>query len=518
MSKPLILAFDCGTQSTRAMLFNEKGDIVGKCKVPFEPYFSEREGWAEQHADFYWEQFCKASKGLKEQHPDKWKDIKAVSVTTMRDNCVCLDENNKPLRPVILWLDRREASEIKVPALNKFIFKMVGMYEPMIKQAKVTPSNWIKEYEPEIWQKTKKYLMFSGYINYLLTGNMVDSIANMIGHIPFDYKKKEWMSPKSLTYFAFAIEREKLCDLVEPGTIIGNITKEASKETGIPEGLPVVAAGSDKGCETLGTGCIGDGCASLSFGTTATVQITTDKYVEPATFMPAYPAMIKGKYNPETQIFRGYWMVSWFKNEFAHKEAEKAKEQGIAPEQLLDNMIKDIPPGSDGLVLQPYWSPILKAPEARGAIVGFSDRHTRAHIYRAIIEGIGYGLIEGLKEMEKRAKYKIQCVTVSGGGSSSDMICQITADMFGVPVKRVQTYETSGLGAVMVGFVGIGVHKDIQEAIDKMVHYKDEFLPNEQNHKRYMMIYERIYKKMYKRVQPLYGELREINKLLEEDK
>src|SRR5690606_4807826 len=109
------------------------------------------------------------------------------------------------------------------------------------------PSNWIKEYEPEIWQKTKKYLMFSGYINYLLTGNMVDSIANMIGHIPFDYKKKEWMSPKSLTYFAFVIEREKLCDLVEPGTIIGNITKEASKETGIPEGLPVVAAGSDKG-------------------------------------------------------------------------------------------------------------------------------------------------------------------------------------------------------------------------------------------------------------------------------
>ncbi|MFW5780507.1 MAG: FGGY family carbohydrate kinase, partial [Bacillota bacterium] len=126
MSNPLILAFDCGTQSTRAILFNKNGEIEGKCKIPFDPYFSEQEGWAEQHADFYWEKFAETSKKLKEKYPNKWKDIKAVSVTTMRDNCVCIDKEGKPLRPVILWLDRREASEVKVPALNKFIFKMVG--------------------------------------------------------------------------------------------------------------------------------------------------------------------------------------------------------------------------------------------------------------------------------------------------------------------------------------------------------------------------------------------------------
>lgn len=515
---PLILAFDCGTQSTRAMLFNKNGDLVAKCKIPFEPYFSEKEGWAEQDADFYWEKFTEASKKLKESHPEEWKKIKAVSVTTMRDNCVCVDKEGKPLRPVILWLDRREASPVKIPFFKKIILKLVGMYEPMIKQSMVTPSNWIKEYQPDIWEKTDKYLLFSGYIHYLLTGKMVDSTANMIGHIPFDYKKKKWMAPKSLTYFAFPVERDKLCELVDPGTQIGEITKKAAEQTGIPAGIPVIAAGSDKGCETLGTGCVDDGCASLSFGTTATVQITTDKYVEPLTFMPAYPAVIKDKYNPETQIFRGYWMVTWFKNEFAHKEENLAKELGISPEQLLDKMLADIPPGSDGLLLQPYWSPILKAPEARGAIIGFSDKHTKAHIYRAIIEGIGYGLIEGLKEMEKRAKYKITHLTVSGGGSGSDVICQTTADMFGTPVKRVQTYETSGLGAAMIGFLGIGEYKSVDEAIENMVHYKDEFLPNMDNHKKYMLIYERIYKKMYKRIQPLYSEIKEINKIFEEDK
>lgn len=518
MNEPLILAFDCGTQSTRAILFNKNGDIVGKSKVPFEPYFSLKEGWAEQYAEVYWEKLIEAAQTLKAKLPERWKDIKAVSVTTMRDSCVCVDEKGEALRPIILWLDRREASPVKLPFMNKLIFKAVGMYEPMIKQSMVTASNWIKEFEPEIWKKTYKYLMFSGYLNNKLTGKMVESIASMIGHLPFDYKKKQWMTTSSLTFPAFDIEKDKLCELVEPGSIIGAITKEAAEQTGIPEGVPLIAAGSDKGCETLGTGCTCDGCASLSFGTTATVQFTTDKYVEPSTFMPAYPAMIKGKYNPETQIFRGYWMVTWFKNEFAHKEELEAKRLGIAPEALLDKVLADIPAGSNGLILQPYWSPSLKAPEAKGAIIGFSDKHTRAHIYKAIIEGIGYGLVEGLREMERRAKYNIKYLTVSGGGSSSDAICQITADMFGLPVKRVQTYETSGLGAAMIGFVGVGEYADIAEAQSGMVHYTDEFYPNEDNHKIYMLMYERVYKKMYKRVQPLYGEIKAINKLLEDKK
>ena len=511
--EPLILTFDCGTQSTRAILFNKSGDIIGKCKIPFEPYYSLNEGWAEQDASVYWEKFVEASKKLKEKCPDDWENIEAVSVTTMRDNCVCVDENGNALRPVILWLDRREASAVKIPFFNKFVLKLVGMYEPMIKQSMVTPSNWIRENEPEIWKNTYKYLMFSGYINYLLTGKMIDSIGNMICHLPFDYRKKKWMTKKDLTYCAFPVENEKLFDLVEPGTIIGEVTEKAAIETGIPIGTKVIAAGSDKGCETIGTGCCGNEIASLSFGTTATIQITTEKYIEPSTFMPAYPSMIKGKYNPETQIFRGYWMVSWFKNEFAQNEEQKAKLLGVHPEKLLDEMLKYIPAGSNGLLLQPYWSPILKAPEARGAIIGFSDKHTKAHIYRAIIEGIGYGLIEGLKEMEKRAKYNIKMLTVSGGGSSSNMICQITADMFGLPVKRVQTYETSGLGAAMVGFVGINEFKDIEEATKCMVHYTDIFYPNEKDHKLYMQIYERVYKKLYKRVQPLYDEIKNINKI-----
>lgn len=514
--EPLILTFDCGTQSTRSMLFNKRGELVAKSKVVFEPYFSIKEGYAEQYAEVYWNTIKEASQKLKKEFPEKWTDIRAVSVTTMRDNCVCVDKDGKVLRPVILWLDRREADDLKYPAFNRFLYSLIGMREGVKMQGRVSACNWIMQKEPEIWKNTDKYLMFSGYVNYLMTGNMVDSTANMIGHIPFNYKKKEWQTAKDLTYPMAPVPREKLCKLIDPGEVVGYITKQAAEETGIPEGMVVIAAGSDKGCETLGTGCTGDGVASLSFGTTATVQLTTKKYVEPLKFMPAYPAMWKDRYNPETQIFRGYWMVTWFKNEFAAKEEQMAKELGVSPESLLDKMLDDIPAGSDGLLLQPYWSPILKAPEAKGAIVGFNDKHTRAHLYRSIIEGIGYGLVDGLKTMEKRASYNIKYLTVSGGGSVSNMICQITADMFGLPVRRVQTYETSGLGAAMIGFVGIKEFSDLDEASKSMVHYSDEFLPNMENNRKYMLIYNMIYKKMYKCVKPLYDSMNEVKKLMED--
>ena len=233
----------------------------------------------------------------------------------------------------------------------------------------------------------------------------------------------------------------------------------------------MIAAGSDKGCETLGVGCRDLSCASMSFGTTATVQITSQRYLEPLQFMPAYPASIPGYYNPEIEIFRGYWMISWFKKEFGVREMIEAEARRVSPETVLDEKLADVPPGSQGLVLQPFWSPGLKMPEAKGAVIGFGDVHTRVHIYRAIIEGINYALIEGLENIEKKSKVKVKRIAVSGGGSQSNAICQITADMFNRTVVRGQTYETSGLGAAINGFVGLKVFSSYEEAINNMVHY-----------------------------------------------
>lgn len=516
MEKEIVLSIDCGTQSTRAMLFDKHGKLLAKVKNVFEkPYFSEKIGYAEQHADFYWDALCFCTKELKKQSPDLWKQIAGVTVTTIRDSYVCVDKEYKPLRPMILWLDQRVADidpKKDIPKSSRTLFKLVGMYESVIKQMQRGSCNWIMKNQPEIWAKTHKYIAYSSYMNYKLCGTTKDAVASQIGHVPLNYKKQQWLGNNDLNSCLFNIPREKLSELVPSGTELGLITPEAEEATGIIAGTKVIASGSDKACETLGVGCISDCCASLSFGTTATIQTTTSKYIEPIMFMPAYPAAINGCFNPEVQIFRGYWMISWFKEQFAKHEEALAKEKGVLLEQILDERLETVHPGSNGLILQAFWTPGLKEPEGKGAIIGFSDVHDKEHIYRAIIEGIGYGLMEGLKAMEKKSKKSVEYLTVSGGGSSSNIICQITADMFGKTVKRVQTYETSGLGSAMATFLGLGIYSNVEEAVENMVHFCDSFEPNMENHKLYEEIYNNIYSKMYKRVKPLYLAIRDILK------
>ena len=162
--------------------------------------------------------------------------------------------------------------------------------------------------------------------------------------------------------------------------------------------------------------------------------------------IPPYPAAIPGAYSLEIQVMRGFWMVEWFKREFGDREVARAADQGVEPEVLFDELVRAVPPGSMGLTLQPYWSPGVRipGPEAKGAIIGWGDVHTRAHLYRAILEGLAYALRDGAERTERRAKVKITELRVSGGGSQSLAAVQLTADIFGLPTGRPHTYETSG--------------------------------------------------------------------------
>lgn len=308
------------------------------------------------------------------------------------------------------------------------------------------------------------------------------------------------------------IPDEMMCDLIQTGDTIGMISAKASEETGIPNTLPLIATGSDKGCETLGLSVIREDQAALSFGTTATIQFATTHYFEPEPFLPAYPGVAKGIYNPEIEIYRGYWLISWFKKEFAAKECVEAEKKHCSAEEILNRRLSEIPPGCEGLILQPFWTPGVVKPNAKGAVIGFSDVHTRIHIYRAIIEGIGFALMDGMYSMEHRSKQKIRTLYVAGGGSQSDEICQITADMFGLPVKRIQTHEASGLGSSIAGFVAIHEFKDYQEAIQAMVHESRTFVPDMKVHRKYEDLYEQVYSRIYTRLLPLYKRIKILTK------
>jgi sugar (pentulose or hexulose) kinase len=513
MSKNFILSIDNGTQSVRALIFDLQGNLVYKTRILLEPYYSPEPGWAQQDADYYWKSLCRSCQLLWQESPVPKDAIAGVTITTQRATMVNVDKNGKPLRPAIVWLDQRRTNGLKpISGLWGLAFKISGMAQTVAYLQAEAESNWIKVHQPDIWSRTYKYLFLSGYLTYRLTGRFVDSVGCQVGYVPFDYKKKRWASSWNWKWQATQVEPEMLPELIEPAATMGQITRLAAEETGIPEGLPVIAAAADKACEVIGAGCLDPHIGCLSYGTTATINTTHYKYVEAISLIPPYPSAVPNAYSLEIQIYRGYWMVSWFKEQFAHLEQKIAEEKGVETETIIEELLHQVPPGSMGLILQPYWSPGIKVPgpEAKGAVIGFGDVHNRAHLYRAILEGLAYALREGKEREEKSSGVDITELRVSGGGSQSNAAMQITADIFGLPTARPHIYETSGLGAAIDAAVGLKLHPDFKTAVQEMTRIGRTFEPDCNTHKIYDQLYKRVYKQMYDRLKPLYEEIRSI--------
>jgi sugar (pentulose or hexulose) kinase len=290
------------------------------------------------------------------------------------------------------------------------------------------------------------------------------------------------------------------------------VSAAAARDTGIPAGLAVIAGAADKACEVIGAGCLTSEIACLSYGTAATINVTTPRYLEATPFIPPFQSAVPGRYNAEIQITRGFWMVNWFKEQFGLHEQQLAKQRGVSPESLFDELVNAVPPGSQGLMLQPFWSPGIKVPgpEAKGAVIGFGDLHTRAHLYRAILEGLAYALREGKERIERRGGLRVERVRVSGGGSQSDAAMQITANIFNLPCERPHLFETSGVGAAILGAVGLGLHADFAAAVGEMTRVGRVFQPQPQHVHIYEQLYRKVYCRMYKRLQPLYRDIGEI--------
>ena len=501
MSRDLLLAIDVGTQSVRALVFDLAGTLVAKSRVPLDDYTSPLPGWHEHDPEGFWNALCLACQIVWQTHPEVRERIAGLALTTQRGTVVNVDANGRALRPAITWLDQRKSGRVPpISPLWRAAFSAAGVAGTIRYFQREAEANWIASQQPDIWNDTYKYLLLSGFLLFKLTGKFVDSTGSQVGYIPFDYKAMRWAKPGDWKWQAVRVDRDRLPDLIAPASIIGELTPKAAEQTGIAQTTPIVAAASDKACEVLGAGCIEPSIGALSYGTTATINVCMRRYLEATSFIPPYPAAIPGAYTTEVQIFRGFWMVSWFVREF---------QSAI---ETLDDLVTSVPPGSMGLLLQPYWSPGIKnpGPEAKGAIVGFGDVHTRAHIYRATLEGLAYALREGKERIESRGRLKIAALRACGGGSQSNAALQLTADIFGLPVSRPYVYETSGLGAAIDAAVGLGLHADFASAVQAMTRVERTFEPFAERQLVYNQLYARVYRKMYPRLRPLYEAIREI--------
>jgi len=512
--KDLVLAIDVGTQSTRALVFDASGAQVDQARALYDPpYHSPEPGWAELDPEVYWERVGTACRTLWSQGRADPGRVASACATFQRGTVVCLDAEGAPLRAAILWLDqRRSARPPRLSAAWHAALAAAGASNVVARFQAEAEANWLAEHQPHLHGRIAHYLLLSGFVTGRLTGRWRDSIACQVGYLPFDFKRLAYAAPSDWKWKALAIAPATLPELVAPGRPIGALTADAARHLGLPQGLPVISGGSDKACEVLGSGCLEPHQACIGFGTTATFNVDSPRYVEPVRFVPAYASARAGRFNVEYQVFRGFWMVTWFKEQFAHLERERARELGVEPEALLEQAATGVPAGSLGLTLQPFWTPGVAhpGPEGRGAIVGFGAHHRKPHLYRAMLEGLVYEMRSGRERIQARTRTPVTELTLCGGGSRSDLVLQIAADVFGLPARRARCDEASGLGAAILGAVGAGLHPTVEAAAAAMTGPGRVFEPIPANVARYDQLYREVYSPLYGRLQPLYRAMRRI--------
>ncbi|HSG87266.1 MAG TPA: FGGY-family carbohydrate kinase [Candidatus Limnocylindrales bacterium] len=509
-----LLAIDVGTQSVRALLFDPRGALLAGSRIPIEPYVSPQPGWAEQDPEVYWAAMGAACAALRDQPAGRpIEAIAGLALTTQRGTVVVTDRAGRPLRPAMVWLDQRRTYGLPpLGGLTGLAFRALRVRDTVAAFQADAEANWIAHHEPTVWAAAERYGLLSAFLSTRLVGRWVDADACQVGYLPFDFRRRRWAADGDWRWRVAPIRREQLPDLVPSGEPLGSLTPAAADHLGLPAGLPVMAAAADKACEVLGSGALDPSVAALSYGTAATVNTTHRRYVEAVPLVPPYPAAVPGAYSLEIQVYRGYWLVEWFKRQFGDREVARAAAAGTSPEALFDELLEATTPGAMGLLLQPTWTPGVRVPgpEAKGAVIGFSDVHTRAHLYRAILEGLAYALREGLERSERRSGVRAAEVRVAGGGSRSRGALQLTADIFGRPAARPHTDEAAGLGAAIVAAYGLGLHRDAETAVREMTRVGESRDPEPDAVAIYEELYQRVYRRLYPALRPLYEDVRRI--------
>ncbi len=499
------LALDYGTQSVRALVFDAKGTLIAKAQRRVESHIFANDASAEQSPQYCYNQLVAVIRQLFEDNKIEPEQLSGITLTTQRACILLFDKDAKPISNLYMWSDRRLVVG-KLPKMSwyfRLMFKFAGLSRRMEFLRRAAKVNYLQENHSELIQGADKIGMLSGYLISRITGKLVDSKASQVGYLPFDYKGLGWAKPSSWRWQALACTREQMLPLVEAGTNLGAISPSFAADTGLPVELEFVTSGADKACEVFSTLSSSSKVMSVSLGSAATVCIETKGYQEAYRYMPAFPSINPAHYLCEIAIERGFWLLSWFINEFGQQEQAEASRLGLTSEEYICRIIQDIPPGCDGLLLSPTWAQgvIYPGPEARGVMVGFTPEHSRKHLYRACIEGILFSLKAAMERLESKVCLSAEKVRVSGGGAQSDIIMQMAADIFAKPTERIHLYEASGLGAAICLATGLGHYQDLNHAREQMVKSGDRFEPSN-NSVQYQSLY-RVHRKIYPSIQPL---------------
>ncbi|WP_346846422.1 MULTISPECIES: xylulokinase [unclassified Clostridium] len=491
-----LLGIDIGTSGTKTVLFDRGGNPISSSTAEY-PLYQPEIGWAEQDPQDWWNAVCITINQVIKDSNINPESISGIGLSGQMHGLVMLDGDGNVLRKSIIWCDQRTAKEcveITEKVGEKRLIDITA--NPALTGFTASKILWVRNNEPEIYEKCRKILLPKDYIRYMLTGEFATEVSDASGMQLLDIKNRCW-SKEVLN--ALDIPIEYLGDVHESIVVSGKVHKKAAEVTGLKENTPVVGGAGDQAAGAIGNGIIKSGQISSTIGTSGVVFAHLDEPIIDE----------KGRVHTFCHAVPGAWhmmgvtqgaglSLKWFRDNFCTNEIELAKGMGINPYVLMTKEAEKVPAGSRGVIYLPYLmgerTPHLN-PKAKGVFFGLSAAHTKNEMLRAVIEGVSYSLLDCM-EIIKDTGMNPTNVMVSGGGGKSELWRQILADMFNCKVSTNKSSEGPALGVALLAGVGTGVYKDIDEACSIAISENSVQFPKEENslvYKRYYEIYKKIY-------------------------
>lgn len=490
-SNELVIGLDSSTQSTKAIAWDKQGKVVaqGRADIPLD---NPQLGYFEQDPEDWWSA-CTAAllQCVKQVDPSR---VKSLAISNQRETIAFIDERGESAHPAIIWLDERARDEVQ-PFADEFgareLHRITG--RPIDLTPCLYRFIWMKKHRPDIYQRTAHFVDVQAYLVQRLCGGHYRTgwiSADPMGLV--DMQTCHWSRP---LLDALELDASRLPELHPPGTLLGTITDSAATITGLPEGLPIFAAGGDGQLAGLGTNCTIPDRAYVNLGTAVVSGIWSAEYRYSSAWRTELAAQGEG-YIYETCLRSGAFLVNWFVDQFASAGVGKADASVF---ERLEKAALDIPIGSDGLLLQPHFSGVMDPHwdmNSRGVLLGLSGSHTEAHLYRAIIEGITLDQVMATFDLEDKSQQTISHYVAIGGGANSPLWRQMLADASNKPVHVSSTVEASALGAGMIAACGAGWYDTIVDAASAMASETTLVQPDASRHAVYKSLLE-IYRGLY---------------------
>jgi xylulokinase len=489
MKKAYMLGIDIGSGGCKVTIVDNSGEVAA---TAFKEYPTDypHPGWAEQHPSTWYEALRQTLKEAVAKNRIDPKQIASIAVGAATHTLVLLGSNNEVLRPAILWRDKRTISQVE--ALRASHGKEI--FDETLHMVNVNWTLpyllWIREKEPEVWEKAKTILMPKDYIRLRLTGELATDWMDAHGTMLFNVPNRKWS--------------QKVCDIAQipmellppvfpPEKIIGTLSGSAAKELGLVQGTPVVMGTTDQAAEAFGAGAIESGQGIIKLATAGNVAIVTDSPHPNPPKVYAYYHILPSKWYTLAGTISCAVCYRWLRDALCEAEIAASRASGVNTFELMDRMAGGVPVGCEGLIYHPHlqgaiWDPYLKA-----NFFGITSRHGKAHFVRTVLEGVAFSLYSCVREIEKLG-VEIDDFRIIGGGAASPLWRQIVCDVVGKPLIRPQI-DDSSFGTALVGGLGVGLFSNVAEAVRTCVHSTDSIQPSQENHAKYARLFE-VYEKV----------------------